>query len=349
MANRTRAIDGGAEVKRRLSQRTRLLVALLALSVALLATAYLSVASGMVTIDLQALWSGFSTASSRQVDDLVWQVRLPRFLVAALAGASLAVAGSVLQASLANPLADPGLLGIAPGASLALAITIVCALPVGTYGLPFVALAGGLLMGVLVLVMTRLTRGPVQLILLGAAISALIAAVTTIVTLLGTPSDLQLLTFLLSGSLTGKGWMDLQAMLPFVAPGLLLATTLPRRLNALQLGDSVATGLGIDVMGSRIVAFSAAILLVAPVVAACGPIGFVALLAPHMARAALRSANTMLVMPCAAMIGAVLLSAGDLTAREFVKPAELPVGLMTTVLGVPVALWLLRRSGRTTR
>jgi iron complex transport system permease protein len=285
------------------------------------------------------------TGQGERVPTLViWTLRLPRALLGALIGAAMALTGVLLQDALKNPLADPGLLGVSTGASLVVAAIVVLdiAVPWGT--LPWFAFGGGLVSGLLVLLATRLTRDPVRTILIGAALSALMAALITTIIVLAEPNEIQVLYSYLVGSLIGRTMDDLLLVLPWLGIGIPLALVWGRMLNLLQLGDDVAEGLGLPVFRTRFMLFMLCIALTAAIVAAAGPISFVALVAPHMTRFLLRSSDSRQVLPIAALLGAVLLTGADLLAREIFSPAELPVGLVTIVVGAPVALVLLRRS-----
>lgn len=293
------------------------------------------------TADLPAILWG--EGGSRVHRIVVWELRLPRVLTGAVAGAALALSGALLQDALRNDLAEPGLLGVASGASLVVAAVVILGLPVPPGALPVLALLGGLATGVVILGATRLTRDPVRMILVGAALAALFSALITIIVVLGSPEEVRALYAWLVGSLIGRGWDDLAALVPWAAAAVPLALLLARPLNLLRLGDEVAQGLGLPVFGARALILLVAVALVAPVVARCGPIGFVALIAPHLARGLLGTGDARLVLPVAALLGAWLLVAADLAAREILRPAELPVGLVVTALGAPVAIWLLRR------
>lgn len=285
----------------------------------------------------------FTEGGERVPRIVVWEVRLPRLLLGSLAGAALAVSGAMLQDALRNELAEPGLLGVSTGASLVVAVIVIFnfTVPVGT--LPLFALAGGLAVGLIILFATRLTRDPVRMILIGAALGALFGALITAVVVLGEPEELRVLYSFLVGSMVGSDWEAVQLVLPWIALAFPLALLLGRPLNLLQLGDDMAEGLGLPVFRTRLLIFLVAIALNAAVVAVCGPIGFVALVAPHMVRGLLRTSDARQVLPISALLGAVLLAAADLLAREIFRPAELPVGLVTVALGSPIALMLLRR------
>ncbi|MEM7125995.1 MAG: iron ABC transporter permease [Chloroflexota bacterium] len=285
----------------------------------------------------------FTDGGERVPRIVIWDVRLPRFLLGALAGATMAVAGTMMQDSLKNELAEPGLLGVSTGASLVVAAIVIfnIGIPFGT--MPLFAMAGGLGAGVVILITTRLTRDPVRMILIGAALGALFGALITTIIVLGNPDELRALYSFLVGSLIGRDWEDVRTALPLIVLALPIALLFGRPLNLLQLGDDMAEGLGLPVFRTRAIIFTIAIALDASIVAVCGPIGFVSLVAPHMVRGLLRTSDARQVLPISALFGAVLLTGSDLLARELFSPAELPVGLITVVIGSPIALFLLRR------
>lgn len=316
----------------------------LALLAALFGVGVLALMLGVTPIPPAEVLAIVFTGEGERVPSLViWTLRLPRFVLGLMAGAAMAVSGAMLQDALKNELAEPGLLGVATGASLVVAVVVIfdVAVPFGT--LPLLALAGGLLAGGTILFATRLTRDPVRMILIGAALSALFGAAITVVVVLAEPDDLRVLYSFLVGSLIGRDWQDVWLVLPWIAIALPIALLFGRPLNLLQLGDDMAEGLGLPVFRTRLVIFVIAIALEGAIVAVCGPIGFIALVAPHMVRGMLRTTDARQVLPVSALLGAVLLTASDLLAREIFSPAELPVGLITVALGSPVALLLLRR------
>ena len=280
---------------------------------------------------------------SNQGERVIWDVRLPRFLLGSMAGASLAVAGTMLQDALKNELADPGLLGVSTGASLVVASIVIFGIPIPSGTRPLFALGGGLLAGIVILVSTRLTRDTVRMLLIGAAMAAFFGALITIVVALGNPDELRALYSWLVGSLIGRDWEDVRLALPWVAVALPVALLFGRPLNLLQLGDDMAEGLGLPVFRTRAIIFLIAIVLTASIVAVCGPIGFIALIAPHMVRGLLQSSDARQVLPGSALLGALLLTSSDLVAREIISPAEMPVGLITVAVGSPIALYMLRR------
>jgi iron complex transport system permease protein len=320
-----------------------LLVALV-LAAALCVIFVLALMLGVTAIPADQVLRILFTGEGERVPTLVIQtLRLPRALLGMLIGAAMALSGVLLQDALKNELADPGLLGVSTGASLVVAAIVVLdiAVPFGT--LPLFAMGGGLIAGMVILFATRLTRDPVRTILIGAAISALLSALITTLIVLAEPNEIRLLYSYLVGSMTGRNMDDLRMALPWLLIGIPASLFFGRVLNVLQLGDDMAEGLGLPVFRTRFIIFLLCIAMQAAVVAVAGPISFVALVAPHMTRFLLRTTDARQVLPVAALLGAVLLSGADLLAREIFSPAELPVGLVTIVIGSPVALVLLRR------
>ncbi|MBD2246555.1 iron ABC transporter permease [Nostoc sp. FACHB-888] len=316
----------------------------IALCLLLVILGLLALLLGTPHLSLQQLWEILVGGSGERITQLVViELRLPRLILGMLTGASLALAGVLLQDSLRNPLAGPELLGISSGAATVMAAIIVLKLPVAMELHPPLALAGGLLGGGVVLLASRRITDPLRLVLIGAAITALLNALVIAIISLGTPEAVSLLFLFLLGSLAARTWDYVQLVLPWVLVGIPLALSSARMLNLLQLGDEVAEGLGLKVFQARIMIGLLSVGLVAAVVAACGQISYIALLAPHISRYILGTTDARQVLLVAGLLGAVLLVGADLVAREILAPQELPVGIWTTILGAPALLLLLRR------
>ncbi len=282
-------------------------------------------------------------AADRIAYMVVHHLRLPRALLGGLVGASMALAGVMLQDTLRNPLAEPGIMGVSAGAVIGVACVTILHIPVPAGALPWVALIGGLLAGSLLLLAASFRLDGARLVLVGASLTAFINAFLVVLISIGEPYDIQLFYRFLVGSLANRGWDSVHQILPWLAILIPLALLSARTLNLLQLGDDVAEGLGLPVQKARLVILAISTGLVAAVVSVAGPISFISLIAPHAARRILRSNDARLVLPIAGWIGAVLLSAADLFAHTVVAPVELPVGIFTTVFGAPLLLLLLRR------
>ncbi|MET7241859.1 iron ABC transporter permease [Methylobacterium sp. EM32] len=283
---------------------------------------------------------------------VILNIRLPRTLLGLMVGAGLAVSGALMQGLFRNPLADPALVGVSAGAGLAAATIIVLGdgalRSVGLPGpLPYAALPAGAFLGglaatlVLYGVATRSGRTSVATMLLaGIALGALTGAMTGLLVFASTDRQLRDLTFWSLGSLGGASWTKVAATAPAILPVLLAVPFLGRGLNALVLGEAEAFHLGVPVERLK----RAAILLVAVAVgagvAAAGVIGFVGLVVPHALRLVIGPDHRRL-LPAAALLGGALLVLADVAARLVVAPAELPIGIVTALVGAPVFLWLL--------
>ena len=276
------------------------------------------------------------------------QLRLPRLLLALLAGASLAVSGYLLQTLVTNPLADPYLLGTASGASLGAIATYVLVPSLtfmGVYLPPLAALAGAFGATLLVVVLgTR--RGkilPAPLLLAGVAVGALAAALGSLLTFLASPEgSLRSVVFWAFGSFERAGWEVLPYPAAALVISLFLLAFLQKDLNLLLLGEERAAALGLPVARRRWLLVLLAAGLTGGVVALCGPVGFVGLLIPHLTRGLLGTTGRYNLVVCAVLGGAFLLAC-DLLARLLYPPAGLPVGLVTALFGVPFFVYLLRR------
>ncbi|GAB3721573.1 iron chelate uptake ABC transporter family permease subunit [Nocardiopsis oceani] len=277
--------------------------------------------------------------------NLVWEMRLPRVLAAALVGGGLAIVGAVMQTLTRNPMADPYLLGISSGASLGAVAVIVAGLSIGSLGV-----AGGAFVGALGAFMLVLALGqrsgrltPTRMILAGVAVGAFASAVTSFLIIwVADPHATQEAQFWLSGSLAAARLPTVYTMALAVLIGLLVFGVAARQLNAFAFGEDTATSLGINVQRTRWVLLVVCALVTGVLVAGSGTIGFVGLLIPHAVRA-LVGPDHRLVLPLSALVGATFLIWVDVVARVAFDPRELPVGIMTAMLGVPVFLWILRR------
>ncbi|MBN2984521.1 FecCD family ABC transporter permease [Cohnella algarum] len=277
---------------------------------------------------------------------VVWEIRLPRFLLGLLVGAMLAAAGTLMQGAMNNRLAGPELLGISAGASLATAAMTVLHLPVSFHLHPLVALAGGLAGGAVVALSAKGSKGAVGMLLVGMSVTAILNGLLIVLIAMGTSNDVNLLYSYLLGSLAHRTWEHVDRMLPWFFVALPVAMLFARAVNLLQLGDETASGLGMKVERTRLLILAVCAALVAITVAQCGPIGYVSLLAPHLTRLALRSLDARFVLPVSALCGAAMLTVADQIARLLLSPLEIPVGIWTTLVGGTVFLLLLLRRGR---
>ncbi len=294
---------------------------------------------------------GLGQASLRDMT-IVWDIRMPRMATAALVGAALAVAGSVMQGLFRNPLADPGLVGVSAGAGLGAVSAIVLGglLPAavrafaGPWLIPFAAFLGGWASVILLYrIATRGGRTSVATMLLaGIALGALTGAVTGFIVYRATDEQLRDLTFWGMGSVAGATWGKLLSAGPIIAAALLAAPFLARALDALALGEPVAAHMGIDVQRLKRIAVLTVAASVGASVAITGGIGFVGIVVPHLLRL-LQGPEHRTLLPNAALLGAVVLLLADMLSRTVVAPAELPIGIVTATLGGPFFLWILLR------
>ncbi|WP_141503899.1 FecCD family ABC transporter permease [Paenibacillus luteus] len=291
---------------------------------------------------------------SHRGDDLrrtiVWEMRIPRILLGFMVGTMLGAAGTIMQGAMNNKLAGPELLGISSGASLAMAAITVLHLPVTVLFHPAIAFIGGLAGGLSVLIASRGSRGTVALLLIGMSVSAILNGLLIILISLGTSNDVNLLYTYLLGSLANRNWNYVIRMLPWFVMVLPFAFFFTRTLNLMQLGDEAAAGLGVQVHRARMWMLALCTGLVAITVAQCGPIGYIALIAPHLVRSLLSSLDARLVLPLSALCGGVLLTAADTIARLLLYPMEIPVGVWTTIFGGGLfLLFFVKRQGGGTR
>jgi len=291
----------------------------------------------------------FSTFEPRH-EAVLLGIRLPRALLAMVVGAGLGLSGAAMQGLFRNPLADPGLIGVSSGAAFAAAGAIVIggSLLSGAPGaviMPLAAFSGSLLTTLLVWRIAQ-RGGRVQvatMLLAGIALNALTGAGTGALTLIASEPQLRSITFWSLGSLNGAGWMTLATVVPFVGLALFALPRLSRALNALLLGESEALHLGVRIERVKHGVILLTALAVGASVAVAGLIGFIGLVAPHLVRL-LWGPDHRTLLPGAALMGALLLSFSDLLSRTLIAPAELPVGILTALMGAPFFLWLLLRS-----
>ncbi len=276
---------------------------------------------------------------------VVLDVRLPRVLLALAAGAGLSAAGAAFQALFANPLATPDTLGVATGASFGAVLGILFALP--AFFIQLSALAAGLLAAGLVYLISKSRRGQggtVMMVLAGMVISALFSALVSLVKYTADPQDvLPAITFWMMGNMQNASWQSLAMGLPLILSGTLLIFLFRWRLNALSLPEEEAASLGIPVRRMRALTVLGATMVTASVVSMCGLIGWVGLLIPHIARMLFGSSNKA-VVPASIGLGAVFMLAIDTLAR-CASTSEIPVSILTAVIGAPFFILLLRKSG----
>lgn len=274
-----------------------------------------------------------------------WSIRLPRVLAGALIGAGLAIAGACMQGLFRNPLADPGLIGISAGASLTASCFIVLGLNggiLGYYGLSFSTFLGACLTSYLVYQLSQINGKIVvaTMLLAGIAVNALAGACTGFLTYFSTESELRNLTFWLLGSLGGISWKNVGVLIPFVLLPCLFLPKLSKQLNAFSLGEHEAIYLGIDVIKLKIIIIVLTTMIVGASVSIAGMIGFIGLVVPHILRLVI-GPDFRILLPASMLLGAIVLILSDLLCRTILAPAELPIGIITSLIGTPIFLSIL--------
>lgn len=324
----------------------RTLFLLPALTTLLLVLLLLSLGSGALPIPLKQ-WPYL--LHPQNADQALWQsivldVRLPRALLAILAGGALALCGAVMQALFRNPLAEPGLVGISAGGALGAVLAIVLGAS-SAWAIAPAAFVGSLLATTACYALGRRQHGMASLLLAGIAINALCGSLINLLTYFADPSQLRGLTFWTMGSLGGAAWPSVAALAPWVIGLSALLWREWRALNALLLGEREAAHLGFALKPLRRRLIVLVALLVGPLVAVTGTIGFVGLVVPHLVRL-VSGANHRQLLPSALVGGAIALTLADWLARVALPPAELPIGVITSLVGAPFFLWLLARKAR---
>lgn len=297
---------------------------------------------GALNLSFRQLWLAPLT-------DPLWHIwlniRLPRVLLALLVGAALAASGALMQGLFRNPLADPGLLGISSGAALFVAFSLL--VPLGLppllslYGPMFAAFAGSLTITVIIFLLARSERGAItRLLLAGIALNALCGAAVGVLTYVSNDQQLRQFSLWGMGSLGQAQWPVLLVSASLIVPALMLVQRQAQKLNLLQLGDEDAHYLGVDVKRTKRLLLLLSALLVGVSVAVSGVIAFIGLVIPHLVRMNL-GADHRWLLPGSTLAGACLLIAADTLARTLLAPAEMPVGLLTSLIGGPYFLWLI--------
>lgn len=319
------------------------MAALGVLLLAVVLAACASIAFGARVVSLAEIVQGLRDGGDGALGAVAVAERLPRTATALVAGAALGASGTLMQALTRNPIADPGILGINTGASLAMVTVIAFA---GITTLPqylWTALIGAGLTAVFVYLVGSLGPGgatPVKLALAGVAATAALSSLISAV-MLPRAAALTDFRFWQVGSLGRGTWQSLATVAPFLLVGALLALVVASPLNSLALGDEMAVGLGVHVARTRVLAAAGGVVLAAATTALAGPIGFVGLMVPHAVRMVIGADNRW-VLPASALGGAALLTAADVVGRVIARPAEVSVGVVTAFIGAPVLILIAR-------
>jgi len=303
---------------------------------------------------VSAALSGSDAAADVHARLVLLEVRLPRTVLAAFVGASLAVAGAMMQGLFRNPLADPGLIGVSSGAALAAVATIALGgsfagpwvRALGIWALPVAAFLGGFVTTMVLMLIARRhgTTAIATLLLAGIALAAIAGALTGLIAYATDDRELRDLTLWSMGSLAGASWQKVIGITPFALILLLMIPRFIRALNGLLLGDAEAFYLGIEVERAKLWIVTLTAAAVGAAVAVAGTIGFVGIVVPHLVRL-VAGPDHRIVLPGSALLGAVLVVAADVVARMIVAPAEMPIGIIMAVIGAPVFLHLVIRRG----
>lgn len=324
----------------------RALAAVLILVILLAGVIATSLALGSYEIDLPTLISALvGNPASGPIDNVIWQFRFPRALAAALVGAMMAVSGAAIQNVTRNGLADPSLVGIAQGAALAVVLGIVAVPGLDEFWRPPLAFAGALSVAVLVQSLSHLRRGDnaIRFILLGVGMSGFLSSMTSALLTYGDIDRAMSALSWLSGSIDAATWKDVTILTTWSALLLPILLGLSRSMSVLRMGEEAAIGLGISVGRIRYGLIAVAVGFAAAATAVVGPIGFVGLIAPHAARR-IAHAGSALHIIITALCGASLVAMADLIGRITFMPIQIPAGLVTSVIGVPIFIWLLQRA-----
>ncbi|WP_066039634.1 FecCD family ABC transporter permease [Herbiconiux solani] len=279
-------------------------------------------------------------------DSALWTIRFPRVAMAILVGAALAAAGMIMQAIFGNPLAEPGVVGVSSGAALGASACIVFGLNfLGDWTIAAAAFLAGLVATLLVYFVSRANGRTevVTLVLTGIAVNAFAGAGLALFMFLADTQSREAIVFWQLGSLNGSRWQDVLVVLPVVVVGLVVAFALSRRFDLLSLGEKAARHLGVNVELLRIASIVLVALLTGAAVAFCGIIAFVGLVIPHLMRMIIGPKHLPLLI-ASTLGGSVLLVSADLVARTAVPMADLPIGMLTSLIGGPFFFWLLRRT-----
>lgn len=322
-----------------------MLVKLIALILSTLAIMLANLCLGDLCVDpLQALGALSEKGMNSSLSDIILTIRLPRLLTAALVGLALAVSGYLLQAVSRNDLADPYLTGVSSGAALGVALALIFRWDF--QAIPALAFAGGLAASLLVAYLARSGRGlsVSKLLLSGVALSAIASAVINLaMTLFGTQLMTQGLNLWMLGGISGRSWPELGPGSVYVGIGFLAALAAAKQLRLLSLGEEAAGALGLNVARAQLLVLSTAVLLASTAVSLSGMVGFVGLVAPHVARRLFGTAERLQIV-AAALTGACLVLASDLLARTAGAGQELPLGTLMALVGGPFFIYLLSRS-----
>lgn len=313
----------------------------------LIGSIFLAISFGAKDIHLQTVWTAVLDYNPKLTQhQIIYELRLPRVIGAAVVGAAFAVAGAVMQGVTRNPLADAGVLGINAGAMFVVALSFAFFPHMPYSYLMIVSFIGAVLSTVLIFVIGSATSGgltPMRLTIAGAVMAALLHSLSSGVAIYYDLS--QDLAFWYAGGVAGVKWEHLKFLVPIILITIIFAIVLGKSISLISMGDDVATNLGVKTNRTRILGMIIVVILAGVSVSAVGSIGFVGLVIPHIARK-LIGVNYRLIIPMSALLGAMLLVVADLGARTVNPPKELAIGIMVALVGVPFFLYIARKVGR---
>lgn len=314
---------------------------------ALCAAVMCSIAFGVTDIPLQVVWESFMNTNTSNEHLIIRTTRVPRAFIAAAAGASLAVAGAVMQVMTRNPIASPSTLGVNSGAAFFIVLAAGWLGVSGMQSLTWAALIGAAVSGGIVFLLGSIGKdgmSPVKITLAGASMAAFFYSLTQGLMLSDGKMFDQVLVWLV-GSVAGRDMNQLLFVWPYMGIGMAVALLLARHLNVLAMGEDIAQGLGQRTVHIKILAAAAVILLAGASVAVAGPIAFVGIIVPHVVRYAVGT-DYRWILPFCAVLGGLLLVTADLGSRYIAMPKEIPVGVMTAIIGVPFFVYIARKGSR---
>ncbi|KAB3539099.1 iron ABC transporter permease [Alkaliphilus pronyensis] len=326
-------------MKNKTSSSIKVFVLLILLAICIVSF-FISIGKGSLDISFQEVIKAIFIEDDTVNHRIIFNVRLPRTLVAGLVGICLGVSGAILQGVMRNPLAAPNIIGVSSGAGL-MAYIILILFPKYYYLVPIGAFVGALFATLLIYLLAwKNGVNPMRLILAGVAVSSLLGAgISSLMTLF--PDKVAGAVGFMVGGLSARTWPDFNILWPYALLGLVLTFLFPKKLNILMLGDEIATGLGLNVERTRLMFIAFAALLAASAVSVVGLLGFVGLIVPHTARLIIGS-DYRYLFPATAILGATVVMLCDTIARLVFDPVEIPVGIVMSLLGAPFFLFLLR-------
>lgn len=309
----------------------------------------LNISLGSVKIPLHQILESLSGQSEQNIwNDIIWQFRFPKAITCAVAGASLATGGLLMQTLFRNPLAGPDVLGLSAGASLLVSLMILSGNAVtlfsGPWAISIAASVGSAAVFLLVISISQRLRDNVSLLIIGLMIAAVTQSIVSVLQFVSKAEDLQTFMIWTLGSVGGTSWKEINVMLVIFLVGGLISFASIKSLNALLLGDNYAQSVDINLKRSRFLIVLATSLMTGVVTAFCGPIAFVGLAVPHMIRLIIKTSNHKILIPAVMIGGAILLLLCDMLAQLPGSTQILPLNAVTSVIGAPVVIWMILHS-----